>query len=187
MGTACGGINYVEIPEYPSVVCHRVAASDGTRAALERQLLLVYLGRTHRSSAIHEEVIRGLDRPGSSGRAALDDLRLAAAAARVMRLRRAISRPSAPPCADCTEGQRRLHPSLIGSDAQRVIAAASARGALGWKVNGAGGEGGSLAVLCPPGAEARAAIEAAIAQASRDYQLLPTSIAQAGLEIRGRD
>ena len=64
-----------------------------------------------------------------------------------------------------------------------MITAASARGALGWKVNGAGGEGGSLAVLCPPGAEARAAIEAAIAQASRDYQVLPTSIAPAGLDI----
>ena len=179
---ACGGINYVEIPEYPSVVCHRVAASDGTRAALERQLLLVYLGRTHRSSAIHEEVIRGLDRPGSSGRAALDDLRLAAAAARDAVEAGDLAALGAA-MRDCTEGQRRLHPSLIGSDAQRVITAASARGALGWKVNGAGGEGGSLAVLCPPGAEARAAIEAAIAQASRDYQVLPTSIAPAGLDI----
>ena len=64
-----------------------------------------------------------------------------------------------------------------------MIDAASARGALGWKVNGAGGEGGSLAILCPQGAEARSAIEAAITQASSAYEVLPTSIAPAGLEI----
>jgi hypothetical protein len=50
-------------------------------------------------------------------------------------------------------------------------------------VNGAGGEGGSLAILCPPGAEARAAIEAAITRASSTYLVLPASIAPAGLEI----
>ena len=183
---ACGGINYIDIREYPSAVCRRVAASDGVRAALERQLLLVYLGRTHSSTAIHEEVIRGLDRPGSTGRAALDDLRLAAAAARDAVEAGNLAALGAAMRA-CTEGQRRLHPSLIGPDAQRVIDAAAAHGALGWKVNGAGGEGGSLAVLCPPGAGARAAIEAAITQASSAYQVLPTSVAQTGLEIRGRD
>jgi D-glycero-alpha-D-manno-heptose-7-phosphate kinase len=186
LAAAHGGINCIEIPAYPSAVCHRVAASDGTRAALERQLLLVYLGRTHSSSAIHEEVIRGLDRPGSTGRVALDDLRLAAVAARDAVEAGDLAALGGAMRA-CTEGQRRLHPSLIGLDAQRVIDAAAAHGALGWKVNGAGGEGGSLAILCPPGAEARAAIEAAITQASRAYQVLPTSIAQTGLEMRGRD
>ena len=183
---AHGGINYIEIAEYPAAVCHDVAASEGARAALDAQLLLVYLGRTHSSTAIHEEVIRGLDRPGSTGRAALEDLRHAASAARD-----AVEAGNLDGLGEamraCTEGQRRLHPSLIGPDAQRVIDAAAAHGALGWKVNGAGGEGGSLAILCPPGAEARAAIAAAITQASRDYQMLPTSIAQTGLEMRGRD
>jgi D-glycero-alpha-D-manno-heptose-7-phosphate kinase len=181
-GAAHGGINYIEIPEYPAAIRHAVAASEGVRAALDAQLLLVYLGRTHRSSAIHQEVIRGLDRPGSTGRAALDDLRLAAAAAREAVEAGDLAALGAAMRA-CTEGQRRLHPSLIGSDAQRVIDAAGARGALGWKVNGAGGEGGSLAILCPPGAEARAAIEAAITQASSAYRILPASIAPAGLEI----
>ncbi|MCU0250547.1 MAG: hypothetical protein MUE61_10080 [Vicinamibacterales bacterium] len=183
---AHGGVNYIDIREYPSAVCRRVAASDGVRAALERQLLLVYLGRTHSSTAIHEEVIRGLDRPGSTGRAALEDLRHAASAARD-----AVEAGNLDGLGEamraCTEGQRRLHPSLIGPDAQRVVDAAAAHGARGWKVNGAGGEGGSLAILCPPGAAARAAIEAAITQASSAYQVLPTSIAQTGLEIRGRD
>ncbi len=125
----------------------------------------MYLGRTHSSTAIHEEVIRGLDGSDPAGLAALDDLRRAAAAARDAVEAGDLAALGAAMQAN-TEGQRRLHPSLVGADAQRVIAAVAARGALGWKVNGAGGEGGSLAVLCPPGEAARAAIEAAIAQAS---------------------
>jgi D-glycero-alpha-D-manno-heptose-7-phosphate kinase len=181
-GAAYGGISFIEITEYPDATRHEVAASDATRAALDRRLLLVYLGRTHRSSAVHEEVIRELDRPGSTGRAALDDLRAAAAAARhAVELGDFAALGAA--MRECTEGQRRLHPALVGSDAQRVIDAASARGALGWKVNGAGGEGGSLAILCPPGDAERAAIEAAISQASPAYQVLPTTIAPTGLDI----
>jgi D-glycero-alpha-D-manno-heptose-7-phosphate kinase len=181
-GAAHGGINFIEIPEYPSAVRHAVDVPDEARAALERQLLLVYLGRTHSSTAIHQDVIAGLDSRGSSGRAALDDLRAAAAAARDAAVAGDLAALGEAMRA-CTEGQRRLHPSLIGSDAQRVIDAVSARGALGWKVNGAGGEGGSLAVLCPPGSGEREAIEAAIAQASDAYKVLPTSIAPAGLRV----
>ncbi len=178
---AHGGISCVRISEYPAATRHAVAASDAVRDALDRQLLLVYLGRAHDSSAIHQEVIAGLDQQGAGGRAALDELRAAAAvsceaveAGDLAALGEAMRAN--------TEAQRRLHPSLIGADARRLIAAVSARGALGWKVNGAGGEGGSLAVLCPPGPESRAAIETAIAQASSICRVLPTSIALAGLQ-----
>jgi D-glycero-alpha-D-manno-heptose-7-phosphate kinase len=182
IAAAYGGVNYVEVREYPSAVRHAVAMTDEVHAALDRQLLLVYLGRTHSSTAIHQDVIAGLDRPGSSGRAALDDLRRAAAAARD-----AVAAGDLAALGEamrvCTEGQRRLHPSLVGTDAQRVIDAVSARGALGWKVNGAGGEGGSLAILCPQGEEERAAIEAAVTEQSSLYRVLPASIAPAGLQV----
>jgi D-glycero-alpha-D-manno-heptose-7-phosphate kinase len=181
-GAARGGINFIEIRAYPAASCQPVAASEAVRHALERQLILVYLGRTHSSSAIHQDVIRGLDRPGSAGRAALDALRAAAAAARDAVEAGDLAALGAAMRA-CTEGQRRLHPSLVCGDAQRVIDAASACGALGWKVNGAGGEGGSLAILCPPGAEERAAIEAAIARASETYRVLPTTLAKGGLRV----
>jgi D-glycero-alpha-D-manno-heptose-7-phosphate kinase len=49
-----------------------------------------------------------------------------------------------------TEAQRNLHPDLINPDADRVIEIARTYGALGWKVNGAGGAGGSLTILCGP-------------------------------------
>jgi len=179
---AHGGVNYVEIGEYPHAVRHAVAMTDEVRAALDAQLLLVYLGRTHSSTAVHQEVIAGLDRPGSPGRAALDELRRAAAAARAA-VEAGDLAALGTAMRGCTEGQRRLHPSLIGADAQRAIDAVSAHGALGWKVNGAGGEGGSLAILCPPGEAERAGIEAAIAQASNTYRVIPTSIAPVGLQV----
>jgi D-glycero-alpha-D-manno-heptose-7-phosphate kinase len=181
-GAAHGGLNLIEITDYPSAARLEVAASRATRDALEAQLLLVYLGRTHSSSAVHQEVIRGLDRPGAGGRAALDELRAAAMAAREGVEEGDLAALGAAMVA-CTEGQRRLHPSLVGSDAQLVIDAAAASSALGWKVNGAGGEGGSLAILCPPGGAARARIEAAIAQALPASQVLPTTIAQRGLDV----
>lgn len=146
LAAAHGGINYIDIHEYPAATCHPVAASGAVRRALDRQLLLVYLGRAHNSTAIHQDVISSLNRQGSSGCAALEKLRRAAAAARdavaagdLVALGEAMQAN--------TEAQRRLHPSLVSADAQRVIAAAAAKGAIGWKVNGAGGEGGSLAVL----------------------------------------
>jgi len=46
-----------------------------------------------------------------------------------------------------TEAQERLHPELVSREARRIIDIAKAHGALGWKVNGAGGDGGSLTLL----------------------------------------
>ncbi len=57
-----------------------------------------------------------------------------------------------------TDAQRRLHDDLVCRDADAVIAAARAHGAAGWKVNGAGGEGGSLAILGAESADAQRAM-----------------------------
>jgi D-glycero-alpha-D-manno-heptose-7-phosphate kinase len=46
-----------------------------------------------------------------------------------------------------TQAQERLHPDLVSRDAREVIEIAKHHNALGWKVNGAGGEGGSLTIL----------------------------------------
>jgi len=43
-----------------------------------------------------------------------------------------------------------LSPSLVSDNARAVIEIAARHGALGWKVNGAGGEGGSLTILGGP-------------------------------------
>jgi D-glycero-alpha-D-manno-heptose-7-phosphate kinase len=46
-----------------------------------------------------------------------------------------------------TDAQRALHAALVSDDAASVIESARAAGALGWKVNGAGGDGGTVSIL----------------------------------------
>ncbi|MDO8834568.1 MAG: hypothetical protein Q7V01_03185, partial [Vicinamibacterales bacterium] len=132
VAAACGGINYVDVPEYPRVGVTTLRPSDAWVAELEARLLLVYLGRGHHSSSVHEQVIRAVAGSGAA-HPALDALRRAAADARDAVLREDLDALGAAMAA-CTTGQQRLHAELIGADAARVIAAARAHGALGWKV-----------------------------------------------------
>jgi D-glycero-alpha-D-manno-heptose-7-phosphate kinase len=48
-----------------------------------------------------------------------------------------------------TEAQVALHPALVSPLARQVIDVARQHGAAGWKVNGAGGYGGTVSVLGP--------------------------------------
>ena len=80
-----------------------------------------------------------------------------------------------------TEAQGRLHPDLISADAQRVIEIAREHGALGWKVNGAGGEGGSLTLLCGPLSAAKRAMIRSIEQESDLFRNIPIRLSRCGL------
>jgi D-glycero-alpha-D-manno-heptose-7-phosphate kinase len=184
LAAAHGGVNFIEITDYPSATVHPLSLSDQVRVAIDQQLILVYLGRAHSSSAIHDAVIRDMTGAGP-GHPALTELREAAAQARDAVVAGDLVMLGEAMRAN-TEAQRRLHAALIGVDAQRVIAIARAHRALGWKVNGAGGEGGSLAVLCGFEPGARALLEAAIAGASPAYRLVPVSIARRGLCVSSR-
>lgn len=181
LAAAYGGINFVDIYEYPLARVHPLAVSHETHEALERQLLLVYLGRAHSSSAIHEAVIRDIADAGAE-HPALVDLRQAAAAARDAVLAGDLEALGRAMRAN-TDAQRRLHPSLVGPDAQRVIGAALAHDVMGWKVNGAGGDGGSLTLLCGPDPAARDAIEDAVEADAAGCRVIPFRLAQAGLRV----
>lgn len=142
---AHGGVNYIEIDDYPRARVSRVAAPDEVLWELERRLSLIYLGKSHCSSDVHEKVIRELADSGPDCKR-LEDLRRAAEASRDALLAgdfRALGRAMI----ENTEAQGRLHPEIIGRDAARVIEIARRHGAVGWKVNGAGGEGGSVTIL----------------------------------------
>ena len=49
-----------------------------------------------------------------------------------------------------TEAQANLHADLVSPRHRAVIDVAHRRGAVGWKVNGAGGDGGSITLLGGP-------------------------------------
>lgn len=176
-----GGINFIEIDAYPHARVSPVDLPAHVGEILERRLLLVYLGRAHRSSSVHSAVIESLGRDGA-GRSALERLRLAARDARTALVHGDLAAFGRALIAN-THAQAALHADLVGRDVQRVIAAAAGEGASGWKVNGAGGDGGSLAVLLGPERDARARTVAAIAAALPAARDVPVSLAAAGVTV----
>lgn len=178
---AHGGVNFIEIDSYPHARVSRVAAPFEVLWELERRLSLVYLGKSHSSSDVHEKVIRGLADSGPDCKQ-LADLRRTAEASRdalsagdFAALGRAM--------VENTEAQARLHPEIVGRDAARVIEIAREHGALGWKVNGAGGEGGSVTILGGDSSARTRAMLGEIESAEPLFRRVPLSLSPEGLRV----
>ncbi len=136
-------------------------------------------GSPHRSSAIHEAVIRQLEKGGPE-RAVLRELAdLAVEARRALR------------AGDLTaygramilnhEGQRRLGKGLISAKADRAAEVCRRHGAPGWKVNGAGGAGGSMTVLAPADDGRRRAMIEALHKLGGGTRVIPTRLSLDGV------
>ena len=69
---------------------------------------------------------------------------------------------------------------LIGRAASELVDLASSVGAIGWKVNGAGGDGGSMVVLGPDDAAANTALRAAIS-ASSGWRVIRAALGAGGV------
>jgi D-glycero-alpha-D-manno-heptose-7-phosphate kinase len=181
LASAYGGINYIEMSAYPHAAVTPVAVEDATWWELERRLVLVYLGRSHDSSAIHEAVIRSLESAGPDA-PALVELRGTAVRSREALLAAdfaALGRAMI----ENTEAQGRLHPALVGTEARRVIGIAREHGVLGWKVNGAGGEGGSLTLLCDEDSSRKRELVRGIEQDSPVFRHVPVYLSRHGLRV----
>ena len=176
LASVFGGINYIEIDEYPAAA---VTTLEPWPEVCSR-LLLVFVGRAHESSALHRQVIEGT---GARRNAALDALRAAAGMAREAVVARDIASFGEAMIRN-TEAQGELHPDLIGRDARRVISAARRCGAAGWKVNGAGGDGGSLTLLSSA-EEATESLGVEVASVDPAYEVSPVRISDTGLHIEG--
>ena len=178
--SAYGGINYIEMFEYPHASVSQLQVSNDIWWELERRLGLVYLGKSHDSSQIHEKVIRELENAGPDC-PQLNDLRRFAKLSRDAVLAGDFAALGRAMNAN-TEAQGRLHPELVGRDAARVIEIARAHGAAGWKVNGAGGEGGSLTILAGPLSHQKRAMIRAI-EAESGMQNIPIYLSRHGLRV----
>jgi D-glycero-alpha-D-manno-heptose-7-phosphate kinase len=176
LSAAFGGINDLEIDPYPEAVVRRLPEWG----ELGPRLTLVFLGRAHDSSGVHLQVIEQVKHQPTD---AFSRLRDAAVAARDAVVARDLGGFGRAMIAN-TEAQKALHPALVGADAERVIECAAAQGAIGWKVNGAGGDGGSMTLLSATPA-ARHALEPCVAELSRSYRVIPIDVSDAGLQVRG--
>jgi len=83
-----------------------------------------------------------------------------------------------------TEAQKALSPALVGADARRVIEMAATHGAIGWKVNGAGGDGGSITILNDT-PEAKEMLERRVSGSEGHDRVLPIRAGASGLRVGG--
>jgi D-glycero-alpha-D-manno-heptose-7-phosphate kinase len=176
LSAAFGGINYLEIDPYPEATVHTLPSWE----ELSSRLTLAFLGRAHDSSSLHRQVIDNMAEHGSR---VFSRLREAADAARVAVLAHDLDAFGRAMIAN-TDAQAALHPELVGTDARRVIEVAAAQDAIGWKVNGAGGDGGSLTILSRT-EDAKYAIDRRVAGLDARYRVLPIRISSVGLDVRG--
>ena len=183
--SAYGGINYIEMFQYPHASVSPVQIPNATWWELERRLSLIYLGKSHRSSDVHEMVIRSLENAGPNC-TQLNDLRKTATRSRDALYADDFAALGAA-MTENTDAQARLHPALISPEAARVIECARAHGALGWKVNGAGGEGGSLTILSDHSAPAKRAMLSAIEQENPLFKNIPIYLSRYGLRVWRQD
>lgn len=165
----------------PHASVTRLSVPDTTWRELERRLALVSLGRTHVSSDLHDGVIARLANEGPDA-PQLDELRRAAESGRDALLQadfHALGRAMT----DNVEAQRRLHPGLVCADADAAIDVAASSGATGWKVNGAGGDGGSLTVLCGPEAGAKRELGRSLHHVNSRFEVIPIHLSLDGLRV----
>jgi len=85
--------------------------------------------------------------------------------------------------ADNTAAQADLHQALVNAEARELIALAQEHGAIGWKVNGAGGDGGSITLLCGESASARRSLLRTITQSNPLFQQIPIYLSRFGLRV----
>lgn len=155
---AYGGVNLLQVA-YPAVERSAIGLGATVLEHLDSRLHTVWFGQPHASSALHEEVIARLETVGAP--IALEQMRTAAATA-AQALRHGDLAGYGAALTANHEAIRLLHAGLISTDSDELTALATAHGARGWKVNGAGGSGGSMVVLGPDDPVADEALRRAI-------------------------
>ncbi len=178
---AFGGICLIEMRAYPDAEVERIEPSAAIREELDSRICLVFLGSAHNSSALHQQVIAELER-GGSGKAQIQALRGLPLKARRHLLEGDLAAYGAVMIKN-NECQRGLHPDLVSPAADAVITVARENGAEGWKVNGAGGGGGSMTILGSREPDRRTRMLAAVDGLGSGVCVLPASLSRSGLTV----
>lgn len=177
-----GGISFIEMHEYPHSAVSQIFVSNDIWWELESRLTLVFLGKPHSSTKVHEAVIKELTAAGECGGAKLEYLRRQAIAGRDAIYAGNFVAFGAAMIAN-TEGQAALHSALVSEKAMKVFAIAKKYGALGWKVNGAGGDGGSVTILGTPNRSKQREMISEINAMGDDIRVIETYLSRFGLRV----
>ena len=181
LASAYGGINYIDMWAYPHASVSPIRLPDAMWWELENRLMLIYVGHAHSSSDVHRKVIAELESSGPED-ARLTPLRATPGAARDALCAGDFAGLGAAMVRN-TEAQAKLHAELVGVDHRRIIEIARSHGAAGWKVNGAGGDGGSVTILTGPESSTRRAILRDLAGVNPAYRNIPIYLSRHGLRV----
>ncbi len=179
LASAYGGINFIEMHRYPYASVSAIQLPNPIWWELEQRLSVVYIGSPHNSSEIHRRVIEKLGERAHQSPILKEMADLARKAKDAVyggsfaTLGRVMNRN--------TELQRRLHPELVCNRFEEIIAIAEEFNALGCKVNGAGGDGGSVTILSDGDMAKKRRMLQAIAACS--YSVLPFYLSRQGLRV----
>ncbi len=177
--SAYGGVNFIEMTEYPVATISPIYLKEQIAWDLESRLLLIYLGKPHSSSDVHKTVISRLEN-SPQFRKYLDPLRHSAEDGKRALLSGDLKDFGKTMIAN-TEAQSRLHSELVGERAHKVIQVAKKFDVIGWKVNGAGGSGGSVTLLMGENTRHKHALIEAIESSHPDFKNIPIRLAPYGL------
>jgi len=180
IAAAHGGISFIHMPNYPDSRVRRVRPDERIRDELDRRLCLVYLGKPHVSWAIHDKVIAALEAGGRK----LREIRKLTAIAEEARDHLASGELEAygRSMIENNECQRALSAGLISKKADAVAAVARRLKASGWKVNGAGGEGGSMTILAGENDLLRRRMVEEINGLGGGIRIIPVALSPRGLK-----
>lgn len=179
LASVYGGVNFIEIYDFPHARVSNLTIPDNIWWELEQRLILAYIGKPHYSSDIHKMVIAALgDEPHNDTR--LIQLRQLAHQARdalcegnFITLGRLFN--------ENTQVQRALHKHLVCNDFEAIISLADNFDALGCKVNGAGGDGGSVAILTNGDMRKKRFLQKVLLE--QGFQTLPIFLSRLGLRV----
>jgi len=177
--SAYGGINFIHMHAFPHSTVSPLKIPADLCSELEKRLALFFIGTPHNSSDVHKMVIADL---GEDARQdpRIEGLRQLASAAKNA-LEAGDLEALGEVMNQSTEVQRALHPGLVCDAFDEIIAIAHSFGVSGCKVNGAGGDGGSITILCDGNGEKKKALIHALEK--KGYQSIPVSLSPYGVRV----
>lgn len=179
IASAYGGISMIEITDFPHARRLAVEIPDAVWWELENRLVLTYIGKPHNSSETHKMVIAGMGKSAFRDKR-MEKLRQLAYSARDALLKGDFA--ALGKVFNCnTATQRALHRNLVCDKFEEIISIAEDFGALGCKVNGAGGDGGSIAILTDGDMFKKRKLESRLAE--RGFRTIPIYLSRRGLRV----
>lgn len=176
---AYGGINFIHMHTFPHSTVSPVNIKESLRSELEKRLTLIFIGTPHNSSDVHKMVIADLGEDArldprlESLRELASDAKNAVASGNLEALGEVMNRN--------TDIQRALHPDLVCHTFEEIIDIAHSFGVSGCKVNGAGGDGGSITILGDGNHEKKKTLIHTLEK--KGYQSIPVSLSIHGVRV----